>query len=99
MYSSIGLDNVIIIRKKIDFRIGGYVFQPYKEVVKLDNYTASYEEQQPFKSRYFIASSALVYKSPIGPVSLCLNYYSNANTHYSLVLNIGYILFNSKAND
>ncbi len=97
IYSSIGLDNVIIIRKKIDFRIGGYLFQPYRDIIKEDNLTASYGE--PFKTRYFMASSALVYKSPIGPVSLCLNYYSNANTKFSVVLNIGYILFNSKAND
>ncbi len=97
IYSSIGLDNVIIIRKKIDFRIGGYLFQPYKELIKQDDLTATYGE--PFKTRCYIASGAFVYKSPIGPVSLCLNYYSNANTNFSLVFNIGYILFNSKAND
>jgi NTE family protein len=97
VYSSIGLDNIIIIRKKIDFRIGGYIFQPYREIIKDDNLTAYYGE--PFATRYYIASGALVYKSPIGPVSLCLNYYNNANTNFSVVFNIGYVLFNSKAND
>lgn len=97
IYSSLGMDNVIIIHKKVDFRIGGYVFQPYKEIIKRDDYTAGIGEA--FKNRYYIASSTLVYKSPIGPVSLCLNYYSKANNQWSLVFNIGYVIFNSKANE
>ena len=101
IYTSVGLKNVINFYKNFDLRIEGYVFQPYKEVRQTENdKTANYGPI--FAKRYFLASSAIVYHSPLGPVSISFNYYDKdefdaSKGIYSLLFSFGYILFNKRA--
>ena len=81
--------------KNIDFRLEGYVMFPYREIQMNSDLKAVYGAE--FKSTHFIASSALVYQSPLGPVSLSFSYYDHKETPFSLLLNLGYIIFNKRS--
>ena len=74
---------------------GSYIFQPYKVIKQADNLTAFYGNK--FENRYFIGSSALVFHSPVGPISLSFHYLQNQEQPFSFLFNFGYIIFNSKA--
>ena len=78
-----------------DVRAEAYVFQPFNELIPQDNQTIKYGEF--FASRYYVASGSLIYQSPVGPVSVSLNYFNNADYQFYFVFNMGFIIFNSKA--
>jgi len=100
-YTSVGLKNVINFYKNFDLRLEAYIFQPYKEIIKIENkQRANYGPA--FAKRYVIATTAMVYHSPIGPVSLAINYYDrdefDANKGiFSILFSFGYIIFNKRA--
>jgi len=94
-YVSAGLRTVMTMVKNIDFRLEGYVMFPYREIQMNSDLKAVYGAE--FKSTHFIASSALVYQSPLGPVSLSFSYYDHKETPFSLLLNLGYIIFNKRS--
>ena len=103
IYTSVGLKNVINFYKNFDFRIEGYIFQPYKEVRLTEN-EKSANYGPIFGKRYFLATTAIVYHSPVGPISLSFNYYDKdelvvSKGIYSLLFSFGYILFNKRALD
>lgn len=94
-YGALGLLNVFALHKRIDLRLEGYVFQPYQEILEEPDQKA--ELGPLFENHYFLGSSSLVYHSPIGPVSLSLNYYDQRDNPFSFLFNFGYIIFNRKA--
>jgi NTE family protein len=95
-YAAAGLKTIVKIYRKIDFRLQGYIFQPYQEIISdpTDN-TASYGP--PLSSRSYLASAAFVYNTFLGPISLGVNYYDKTMDSFTLNLNIGYIIFNKRA--
>ncbi|NVN95179.1 MAG: patatin-like phospholipase family protein [Bacteroidetes bacterium] len=97
IYAALGLKDIIGLTKNIDLRIEAYLFQPYEEMIQNSNLTASFNEK--FQKRYMMGSSTIVFHSPIGPASLSFNYYQNMEQPFSLIFNLGYILFNPKARD
>ncbi len=97
IYAAFGAKNIINLAKNIDLRLEAYLFQPYEEMIQNTDLTASFRKK--FEKRYYMASSSIVFHSPIGPASLSLNYYQNTDQPFSLVFNFGYILFNPKARD
>ena len=94
-YTSFGLKNVINIFSTLDWRIEGYVFQPYQSILKNEDFRSYYSKV--FSKRAFIATTALVYYSPLGPLSINVNYYSASDKPYSVLFSFGYILFNKKS--
>jgi NTE family protein len=95
-FAGFGLKTVLRLYKKIEFRVEGYVFQPYQEI--LENPLDQTPMFGPVLSdRSWIGSAALVYNSLIGPISLGVNYYDKMAEHVTININIGYILFNRKA--
>ena len=96
-YFAFGLKNIITFRNRIDLRIEGYVYQPYQQIEQNPNNTASYSA--PFLRRYLIGSAALVGHTPIGPISVSVNYYYQEIQPFSFLFHFGYILFNKKATD
>ena len=78
-YAGFGLKTIYLISKNFDFRIEGYVFQPYQEIIQNSDLTASLG--QPFQNRNYMAMAALVFQTPVGPVSLSLNYYDLAERY------------------
>jgi NTE family protein len=101
IYTSVGLKNVLNFYKNFDLRLEAYIFQPYKEV-RLSDVDNNANYGPIFAKRYFMASSGLVFHSPIGPVSLHFNYFDRDEFDrkkgiYSILFSFGYILFNKKA--
>jgi len=96
-YGALGLKTISKIYKQLDLRIDGYLFQPYEELQKAED--GSTETKKALSNRSWLASASFVYNSPIGPVSLAFNYYDRAEDNFSVMFNIGYIIFNGSAID
>lgn len=90
-----GLQTVVKFSKRFDFRLEGYVFQPYQHIKEDENHKAFYGDY--FYNRYFMGSSSMIFHSPLGPISLSLNYYEQKPEPFSISFNLGYIIFNKKA--
>jgi NTE family protein len=95
-YVAAGLKTVLRIYRKIEFRIEGYIFQPYQEIVAdpIDN-SASYGPI--FSTRSYLASTIFVYNTFLGPISLGVTYYDKTQDAFGINFNIGYIIFNKRA--
>lgn len=97
-WSAFGLRSVIVMLKKnLDLRIEGYIYQPYKEILRNEEFKPYYGPA--FSKRYLIGSGSLVFNSPVGPLSLNLNYYQGKEKPVSLLFTFGYLLFNKKVLD
>lgn len=96
-YIGAGLQNVFTILKNLDLRMEGYAFQPWREIVRNDDLTASYAEK--IRIPRFMASFALVFNSPIAPVSFSANFYDKQKDNWSFLFNVGFILYNKRPLD
>lgn len=90
-----GLKTVISFSRYFDLRIEGYAFQPFQDIQQTQDFKPKYGEA--FEKRYFIASPGLVYHSPVGPVSLSVNYYDQSEDPITVLFHFGYIIFNKRA--
>ena len=95
-FAGFGLKVVTRLYKKVDFRLEGYVFQPYQEINE-NSLDETAFLGPVLSTRAWIGSASLVYNSLIGPISLGVNYYDKMAQHVTINVNIGYILFNRKA--
>jgi len=93
-YASIGLKSIINFSKSLELRIEGYAFQPGRQIIRNDFNDATFSDES-FEQQFYIGSSAFVWHSPLGPVSLNLNYYDNREeSPWSFFFNFGYTIFN-----
>lgn len=91
-----GFRAVMEIRKNLEFRAEAYAFIPRVSILRDENNKARFSE--PFYDQYFIGAGVFVWHSPLGPLSLNLNYYdSKRDSPWSFFLNFGYTIFNQKA--
>lgn len=84
--------------KNIDLRFEVYGFQSYRSIID----HGAYENPSfgpTISNPSVLASTRLVFHSPIGPVSLAVNYFDKAEQHFSVVFNFGYVIFNRSAFD
>jgi NTE family protein len=95
-YGAVGGRVIVNIFKRFDFRLENYLFMPYKPFVETPQQTAAYGKA--FSRINYMGSGALVYDSPIGPISLSGNYYQREKKPWSLIFTLGYIIFNRRAN-
>ncbi len=92
-----GLQNVVKLSDNLDVRLEGYIFQPYRPIQKKSDLDPTFGPV--LSSRNYIGSGKVVYHSPIGPVSLALNYYEGKEEPWSLIFNFGHLLFNERPLD
>jgi NTE family protein len=50
-----------------------------------------------FANQRFVGNSALVYHTPVGPVSLNFNYYDDKAKRFGVFFHIGYLIYNKRA--
>jgi NTE family protein len=91
-YAAAGLKMIFELYRKVDFRLEGYLFQPYREILADENLKPYYGKE--FSNRSVIASATVVWHSPLGPLSGGVNYYDRNNDKLTVFFNFGYILFN-----
>jgi NTE family protein len=99
-FAAAGLKSIFLLRKTVDLRFEGYAFMPYQAIINQADNTAAYAAPLSITNLNFIAVGALIWHSPLGPVSLSVNHYSNNQPQpFSLLFHFGYIIFNRKALD
>jgi NTE family protein len=90
-YLAGGVRNVFSAARKVDFRLEGYVFKP------LEYLEASQEDKavvtRDMKTMFFCGTAGIVYHSPIGPVSLSVNYYDDDESEIGVLLHAGFLLY------
>jgi NTE family protein len=94
-YIAGGLKFVVNIQKNIELRAEGYIFQPYESLIKRNDLKVDYSK--PFAFQHYIATGYLVWHTPVGPMSLGVNYYDQVKDPFSILFHFGYILFNKRA--
>ena len=96
-YLASGLKAIATPIRNIDVRVEGYLFQPIQSILKASDGGSKYSS--PFLYRHFSGLAAVVYNSPIGPISLGVNYYDQNDNSFSFFFHVGYIIFNRKSID
>ena len=90
-----GIKTLFNIRNNFDLRVESYVFLPYRSIGRSPDLRASYGSV--FSNWHYIATVAAVYQTPLGPLSISVNYYDKRKESFSLLFHFGYILFNERA--
>jgi NTE family protein len=91
-YVAGGWRNVFTLRKSLDLRLEAYAFKPLAAISNGADQQAILNED--IIKIYFAGTAGLVMHSTIGPISLNLNYYDDANRQLGVLLHIGFLLFN-----
>ncbi|MEM9859087.1 MAG: patatin-like phospholipase family protein [Bacteroidota bacterium] len=95
-FVSLGLRNIFSIRRNLDFRFEAYGFKRFDTLDRESETPGTFGEEDKV---YVAAMAGLVLQSPVGPVSLSLNYYDDEETSLGLLLHAGFLLFNRKSLD
>ena len=104
-YGAVGLKTIFTPAQNLDFRLEGFMFQAFKQIDATDQLTASYNPSSD--NRYFIGSFTILYNLAATQIAVNLNYYDNFNDqfptssteNYSIMLHLGFVLFNQKMLD
>ncbi len=96
-YMAGGLKTILTPYKNLDVRFEGYLYQPVYSIIKDPNGKANYST--PFLYRHFLGMGALVYHTPIGPISVGVNYYDKNENSFSFFFHFGYTIYNKKSID
>jgi NTE family protein len=96
-YIAAGIMPIFSLSKKVYFKGGLYVFQPYRELKKDENNEIIYGAK--FKNRSFTGYGAVVWQSPIGPISTTLYYYDGYKNKFIFSINFGHLIFNKRGID
>lgn len=93
-YAAGGVMLVTRFTPSVDLRVEGYAFMANGRIREMDDGSPGYNATlRPF----YIGSTSLVLHSPLGPVSVALNYYDTKDRPWSFIFNFGYLIFNRSA--
>jgi NTE family protein len=96
-YVAGGFRNVFTLKNRLDLRLEAYVFKPIEYLQKGLNQEAVVT--QDLRVIYFASSAGLVMHSPMGPISLSLNYYDDKHNQLGVLLHVGFLLYNKHSLD
>ncbi|MBL7893476.1 MAG: patatin-like phospholipase family protein [Bacteroidia bacterium] len=94
-YLAGGLKNIISFRKNLELRLEGYIFLPQESILKGSDLKAYYGKS--FDTKHYIATVAGVYTTPVGPISISMNYYDREKAPLTFLFHFGYTIFNKRA--
>jgi NTE family protein len=94
-YGALGLKNVFHLKKNLDFRAEGFIFQPVKKF-EVDN-LQSVVYGRSFTKQHFAYTAGFVYNTLAGPISLSYNYYDDAQKRYGIMFHIGFLIYNKRS--
>jgi len=91
-YAGLMITPIIKFTKTFFLQISGGYFQPFRALE--ETAAGGYRYTAPFPEGSFIGNAALVWQSPIGPISLSCAYYEGAErAKWYPSFNIGYLIF------
>ena len=96
-YIGVGFSPVILFSNSLFLHCNLSWFQPYENIVESDD--GKYHYSGPFPKGALLGNAALVWRSPIGPVSLSATYYEKGANKWYTQLNIGFLVFKKRALD
>lgn len=96
-YIGVGVSPVFLFTKSLFLHTNVSYFQPYQRIMDLGD--GKYEYSDKFPKGGFIANLAIVWQSPMGPVSFSGSYYQKGEHKWYPQLNIGFLIFKKKALD
>ena len=96
-YLSGGLKAIATPYKNFDLRFEGYFYQPIYSILKTDDGKA--KNSTPFLYNHFLGMGTFVYHSPVGPLSIGVNYYDKTDNNFSFFFHVGYTIYNKKSID
>lgn len=103
-YVALGTKAIFLLSDNFQFRLEGYVFQAFERVVTWSENSVNL--QRGLLNRNSIFSANLLYKTPVGPISISGNYYYNLpeitlekKTPFGVMFHFGYIIYNHRALD
>lgn len=96
-YVAGGLRNVFTLRNKLDLRLEVYGFRPIEYLQQGVNQETVVRDD--LRSFYFAGTAGLVMHSPMGPISLSLNYYDDRQNQLGVLLHVGFLLYNKHSLD
>ncbi len=96
-YLGVGISPVFLFTKTLYLHTNVSWFQPYKYVLR--NGINGYAYSEKFPRGSFMANAALVWQSPIGPISLSTTYYEKGEYNWYPQFNIGFLIFKKGAFD
>ncbi len=96
-YFAGGLKAIATPYKNLDIRFEGYLYQPVYSILKDADGKANYST--PFLYRHFLGMGAVVYHTPVGPLSVGVNYYDKNDNSFSFFFHFGYTIYNKKSID
>lgn len=91
-YLAAGIRNIFTLRSKLDLRLEAYIYKPLEYLAEDENQEVT--EQPDLTDVYLAATVGLVHHSPIGPISLSVNYYDDNENQLGVLLHVGFLLFN-----
>ena len=94
-YGAFGLKNVFHLKKNLDFRTEGFIFQPVKEFKVNDLQSVVYGRS--FARQHFAYTAGFVYNTLAGPISLSYNYYDDDQKRYGIMFHIGFLIYNKRS--
>lgn len=94
-FIGIGISPVILFTKTLFLHTNISYFQPYKYLY--DTGDGGYTFSGAFPKGAFLANAALVWQSPIGPLSFSATYYQRGEYRWYPQVNIGFLIFGKKA--
>lgn len=91
-YLAGGVRNIFSLKNRMDLRLEGYVFKPIDYLRPGPNQETTISTD--LTKLYFAGTAGVVLHSPIGPISLSVNYYNDRENELGVLLHVGYLLFN-----
>ncbi len=88
---------IAVAHNKFDLRLEGYVFQPYKEILRTNTDQAT--AGSAISTRSYLASGSLIWQSPLGPIWFNTSYIEGLAKPWAFSLNFGYVIFAQKAEE
>ncbi|MBC7921135.1 MAG: patatin-like phospholipase family protein [Ferruginibacter sp.] len=97
-YVAGGLKSIVTLRRNLELRLEGYGFVPlsflYESVPQIP---ADGKLFQITPNLRLAGTAGVVFNSPIGPVSLGVNYYDDPVRRLGLLFHVGYLLYNPRS--
>jgi NTE family protein len=97
-YFALGTKLVTIPIKNIEFRGELYYFQPFLTIIRDNDNPYLPKYSVPLLNQYLIASAVILYQTPVGPLSLSVNYLDRIEP-VTVFFHFGYVLFNKKSSE
>ena len=94
-YLAGGLKNIFQLKRNLDLRVEGYMFLPYKEFEQSGLQDVKYAKA--FSNWRYAGTAALVYNTPVGPISFSYNLYNDPIKRSGVLLHLGYLIYNKRS--